>query len=382
MVPLIEEPPWTRRRKCEKDGKLVWEKLEQNEWSVVNNADLLKLTKLEGQPWLALYHLTASKIGREAYGLDEFRKGTLMKLRKYLHKTLLDQVPVLEEVARYLDELSIMGVPQSGQGVHRPSSNASSSGLLMQRVDSLRESIVNKKQLKDASFWNEIIQSQWDTIFSNVTDAQDHLLRRIGSEVYGGSELEEDTGETAMVSNYLPQNGNDLTSVMARPIERVTLSIIGSNNETAEFELAVAGGDSSTITDTPLGPFRRVKLVPRLLSDDDLEAIFPLGKVVANIQFASASQADKTKDMKLSLESLDLPTMQPNATPNSYEELGIALPEQFTSKEWRQLGDLHDKNVVLQLSFKRLTCGTVPAGCTYLRGYCLSNAFISQPVAS
>ena len=129
MVPLIEEPPWTRRRQVEKneDGRtttrIVWEKLnDNNEWSEVLPKDLLVLSKNDGQPWLALFHLTASKVCRETYGLDEFRKAQLMRLRRYIHEALMDQLPVLQEVARYLDELSMLGVPAAGMGVHRPSS--------------------------------------------------------------------------------------------------------------------------------------------------------------------------------------------------------------------------------------------------------------------
>jgi hypothetical protein len=380
MIPLIEEPPWTRRRRVEKGGgqsTIVWEKLnDQNEWSIVSNADLLRLTKLEGQPWLALYHLTASKVGREAYGLDEFRKTNLMRLRRYLHKTLLDQIPVLEDVARYLDELSIMGVPPSGEGARRASSNAPSSGLLMQRVDSLRESIVSKKQANDLSFWDEIVDNQWNGIFSKVTDSQDHLLRRIGDEVYTG--LEEEIGTSQGCE--LPQDNHNAKAAPARRLEKVTLTIAGINGDTAEFELTIVSGDNGTVTDTPLGQFRRLKLNPKLVSDDNSEAIFPLGQVTAKVQFDAA--ASNSSDVLLSLDSLDLPTSQPNSTPNSYEELGLELPSDFAAKEWRQLGDLHEKRVVLQLGFKRLDCGVLPAGCTYLRGYALSFAFISQPVVS
>ena len=77
MVTLIEEPPWTRRRLIEKQSttsKMIWEKLdEHNEWKEVSPTNLLQLTKLEGQPWLALFYLTTSKVCREAYGLDEYR---------------------------------------------------------------------------------------------------------------------------------------------------------------------------------------------------------------------------------------------------------------------------------------------------------------------
>ncbi len=168
MVPLIEEPPWTRRRQVEKvedsqtSTKMVWEKLnENNEWSEVLPQDLLLLTKNEGQPWLALFHLTASKTCRETYGLDEFRKAQLVRLRRYIHEALMDQVPVLQEVARYLDELSMLGVPAV----------ASSSGILLQRVDSLRELVVG-----DGGDVASLIMNQWN----------DDFVLAIAQEVYGG----------------------------------------------------------------------------------------------------------------------------------------------------------------------------------------------------
>ena len=56
ILPLIENPPWTRRTEA---GK--WEKLEDYKWTEVAPIDLLKITKLEGQPWIALYNLVAKK---------------------------------------------------------------------------------------------------------------------------------------------------------------------------------------------------------------------------------------------------------------------------------------------------------------------------------
>ena len=52
------------------------------------------------------------------YGLDEFRTKNLMRLRKIMNKTLAGELPVLEEVARYLDELPIMEVPLREKGAH------------------------------------------------------------------------------------------------------------------------------------------------------------------------------------------------------------------------------------------------------------------------
>ena len=231
MVPLIEEPPWTRRRQVEqkKDDnrtitKTVWEKLnDNNEWSEVFPKDLLVLTQIEGQPWLALYHLTVSKVCRESYRLDEFRKAQLMRLRRYIHEALMDQLPVLQEVARYCDELSLLGVGQN-----------SSSGMLLQRVDSLRESVC----IHDDE--NTIAKKQWDDIFSRVTDKNDEELKRIAFDVYGGPGRDDDDNEEDSHKRVI----DDLQAPLSQmTLDQVTLHLEGQEGSSAmTFELREADG--------------------------------------------------------------------------------------------------------------------------------------------
>jgi len=406
MVPLMEEPPWTRRREG-KGKQMIWEKLDDhNEWSEVPPTDLLRLTKLEGQPWLALFHLTTSKVCRESYGLDEYRKSQLMRLRRYIHEALTDQLPVLGDVARYLDELSIVGVPASGQGVHRPSSAASSSGLLLQRVDSLRESIVGKRNMHNDDYWEGLVQTQWEEIFSHVTDSKDDELRRIASEVYGGSGMDDAMGISASdhASTFEGKNGlhkdihrptsmaeasnapieGEWKLALSKSVQKVTLHLEdgSTNSALGTFELVpVHNGADATTTETPLGPFRRLKMSISQTSGDG-EAVFPRAKAIARVQFQKDASSDDSNEVILSIDSLELPTTDPDTSPNSYDGVGIVLPANFPSKEWRQLGDVQGKNVVLQLGFKRLPCGVVPAGSTLLRGYALSQAFLSQPVVA
>lgn len=112
ITPLVEEPPWTRRTA---DG--AWEKLgDNNAWTKVEKGDLLKITKCEAQVWLLIYHLTCDGECRKAYGLNAFRKEQLLRLRKYLNDVVLDQVPVLADVMRYMDELQLMSVPENSTG--------------------------------------------------------------------------------------------------------------------------------------------------------------------------------------------------------------------------------------------------------------------------
>ena len=92
VIPLIENPPWTRRL----DGK--WQKLIDQKWTDVAPIDLLKVTKLEGQPWLTLYFLLAKQIIRERYHINGFRKSQILRVRKYLNEVLLDQLPFLADI--------------------------------------------------------------------------------------------------------------------------------------------------------------------------------------------------------------------------------------------------------------------------------------------
>ena len=158
----------------------------------------------------------------------------------------------------------------------------------------------------------------------------------------------------------------------------------GSDNTLEAFELVpVQSGRAAATTDTPLGSFRRINMSISQTSGEE-EAISPHAKAVAHIHFHKDPSSDDDYDpnkVVLSIESLALPTVEHTSSQNSYDEVGIELPPKtFPSKEWRQLGDLEGKSVVLQLGFKRLLRGVVPAGSMSLKGCSLSQAFLSQPV--
>jgi zinc finger MYND domain-containing protein 10 len=58
------------------------------------------------QVWLALNNLLGDPACRSKYILDEFRKESVMRLRRFLNDVLLDQLPVLKDLQRVLDELA------------------------------------------------------------------------------------------------------------------------------------------------------------------------------------------------------------------------------------------------------------------------------------
>lgn len=125
LVPLIENPPWTRRVK----GK--WEKFVSQKWSEVAPADLLRLTQTEGQVWLTFYNLVCEPECRRRYELTSQRKGTMLRVRKYLNDLLVDQLPVLSHVQRYLDEITIVDPP-----------SAMRSALVLEQAPAVRDSVL------------------------------------------------------------------------------------------------------------------------------------------------------------------------------------------------------------------------------------------------
>lgn len=163
MVPLIENPPWTRR-----SDKGKWQKLIDSKWTDVQPIDLMKITKLEGQPWLGLYHLMAKEVFRERYHLNSFRKAQALRVRKYLNEVLLDQLPFLADICRYMDELAITDVPEP---------HASGNSVFMfQQVAVAREALLRGKD------WDEVANFQMEKVFT-MTDKDDKDLKKM-SDLY------------------------------------------------------------------------------------------------------------------------------------------------------------------------------------------------------
>ena len=157
VIPLIENPPWTRRLDS---GK--WQKLIDQKWQNVEPINLLKITKLEGQPWLALYFLMAKEVFRERYALNSFRKGQILRVRKYINDLLLDQLPFLADVQRYMDELTVINVPE-------PNSLSGNSVFLFQQVATMTEGILKGKD------FNKVAEYQLKEVFT-MTDRNDKDL--------------------------------------------------------------------------------------------------------------------------------------------------------------------------------------------------------------
>ena len=113
-VPLIENPPWVKREERGEGGG--WVKYNAHAWVPCPPSDLLVLTPCEGQPWLTLHALLMEAEVRARYPLTPHRRATLLRVRKFLNGVLVDQLPILEDIQRLLDEITIAPPGDAGGG--------------------------------------------------------------------------------------------------------------------------------------------------------------------------------------------------------------------------------------------------------------------------
>lgn len=102
LVPLLEMKPWIR-----KNAKGEEEKFEDQKWSVILPHERGKLTKIEAQVWLTVYNMFMTSDTSRKYEITSFRKQNLLRLRKFMNEPLLDQLPMLTDMLRGLEELNI-----------------------------------------------------------------------------------------------------------------------------------------------------------------------------------------------------------------------------------------------------------------------------------
>lgn len=101
LVPILEKKPWI---KSTQRGKLIF---ENQEWQPYT--DTAKIPKTEAQVWLTIYSLFMNEDVRRKYDLNSYRRGNLLRLRKFLNEVVVDQIPVLGALHRALEEMSLMG---------------------------------------------------------------------------------------------------------------------------------------------------------------------------------------------------------------------------------------------------------------------------------
>ncbi|XP_078052093.1 zinc finger MYND-type containing 10 [Augochlora pura] len=101
LVDLIENRPWI---KTNDDGENM---VYDGSWKKIKSGEEEKVSKIEGQVWIGLRELLLNPKSAPYYELTEYRLTHLMKLQKYLHETVLDQISPLLDLKRWLSCVSV-----------------------------------------------------------------------------------------------------------------------------------------------------------------------------------------------------------------------------------------------------------------------------------
>lgn len=337
IVPLIENPPWTRRTK---DGQ--WQKLIDNKWTDFAPADLLTLTKTEGQLWLALFHIICNNEIRKRYHFNSFRKGQLLRARKYINEVLLDQLPVLADVQRFMDELSLMEVPEP------TTQQGGSSVLLMEQVSVVQEKLVKERD------WSAVVKHQLESIFSKQTDATDKDLRRLVDNVYALDGVEDVLGEAPIAELYAQELGSLSLSILGSAL----LSDPTSPPPHVDY---TRSGKPKPLT-TQHGPFIRQKWVPEKSGQEQhtLHVVPP----------EAGTAADEEKSDGATMLKAEVAFVGASPFQSALCSDPIVFPsDDKPTKVWVQLGALKDK-LAIQVQLVRAD----PGG-----PFRVGDAFVSAP---
>eukprot|EP00898_Chlorokybus_atmophyticus_P008829 jgi/Chlat1/8948/Chrsp94S08253 len=165
LVPLLDSRPWMRRRVRTSDSSTVFEAYGDHGWVTVPPEERLKLTKPEAQVWLSLNNLLVEPKCRAKYTYDDHRKDTVLKLRRHFNELLFDQLPVLKDLQRVIEELILMQTMPPGE--------VQAARLILEQVPVMRERMLQGKD------WGALAASHREVLLAHTLEAQEDLTARM-----------------------------------------------------------------------------------------------------------------------------------------------------------------------------------------------------------
>lgn len=124
---------WQRRG----PGKV--QKYIQGQFRDVPNDDVLRVCVPEAHCWFILHKLLCDRECRKKYTYTSSKKEIILRIKRHLNETIVDQIPVLTDVQRALEELSFMEAPSGTEEKFK-------STLIIEQVPRIMAAIDNKQR--------------------------------------------------------------------------------------------------------------------------------------------------------------------------------------------------------------------------------------------
>lgn len=165
LAPLLEKQPWVRRRTLG-SGKQVTEVFQDGRWNEQLRNDRMQISKPAGQCWLALTNLVCDPKCRARYRYDDSRRRSLEKLKRHFNEVLFDQLPVLLELQRSVDEVLLMVTPSAA--------DVTTGRLILEQVPETRDSLLRRTETE----WKEVARAQLTTHFADSAENRKSATKR------------------------------------------------------------------------------------------------------------------------------------------------------------------------------------------------------------
>ncbi|DBA01557.1 TPA: hypothetical protein N0F65_011528 [Lagenidium giganteum] len=352
LVVLVENPPWTHKVIEDGTEEVRWKKFSHQKWKFVEPSDLLVLTTTEAQVWLAIYYLLCTQSAREHYQITQYRKDQLLRVRKYLNDLLLDQLPLLTAIQRYLDELSLV---QAGTSV------VNCGSLVMETVPYARDALIRKYR-KSGEY--QRIAETFDTMSESLQRTDD--LREL-AQVYQMEGIEEllDADETALRMDTKDEDNKDgdVSETEEMPVPQSVRLVVRNTPPQKKKALIVEIDDEN---DNNQGaPNDSESLQPTLVIDFDVDfsnrkllesrssryyryPLVPTQDKLNRVPVHSHAAVDVHVRIDHIVTSTDSDTTQLKCP-------DLELPSNSSGKIWKQIGSLEDASPMI------LLCQFVPS---------------------
>ncbi|RHZ14392.1 hypothetical protein DYB37_010303 [Aphanomyces astaci] len=354
FVALLENPPWTY-----KAPDNTWKKFDHQKWTQVAPCDLLQITTTEAQPWIALYFLVCSKAARDQYQLTSFRKNQVLRVRKYLNDVMLDQLPLLADVQRFLDELAIVQL--------NPNAVSAAAKLVMEVVPVIRTALVREYRAQ----YTQLGVAYLDACAS--INRQDDM--KTLADVYNMDGLDDllDSGGGATSFSTDQNQPNQMPPAKRSPL---SVNLVISNHDHHHMQKIIALDDSNcdsveqcvicdvvlsseTVVDTTDGKYFRYALQRRREVDSTmLQDHEPHQQDVDSVVVATHAHVHAT----VAFDDNQMPPIHlANPDVNLPVDM-ISNNQKSTAKPvvWRQVGVLDQGQGVVQMQLKLLDTNRLP----------------------
>lgn len=140
--------PWQRR--VSKKGDVRFQKYKNGSFTDVDGDDRLVVCTPEAHAWFCIHKLLCDPEIRRRYQYTAHKKEIILKVRRFMNETLIDQIPALASVQRALEELSFLEPPSGTEEKFK-----SNHLIIIEHVPRIMTAVTEVDRAANGADWRE-----------------------------------------------------------------------------------------------------------------------------------------------------------------------------------------------------------------------------------